>query len=774
MITSNQVNQEYICAKVFLYKYTPPFEVTGNEVVSPLSTFTPYSVPLDDTKYFTKYDISRFLVSYSFEQSIDQTTYSWSVEFQDLALSFGTVDSTLKVVSPPGGNTAGLSFSTDTDSFRRLAVYEANANNIAYNKTLESPILNAKELRGRAPSPLTVQNPNLGTVLSTTPGIRLSDLIQSYDFVSLFLYKSTTPLTDVSGVFSVDNSYPNNPLWLFEPIVQTNNFFTQNDPVLEFLSPDSPHLQYESVLMTTMPNGQTLFSNEFNGYVMRKSVTSGINQVDRVLVSGNGWSRMFGATRRLVKSSLYVDSLYQQGQALGLGETSATQGVYAGRSISYIIRDLFDLVYRIDFNTTFSTIVSVTPEVSINTVSPNNSFSEQIQNPSIVANPNTTTSFFQSPLGLTGSTGISTTFQRYPSLKLQDSFFNITSLLVGNFQHSNLFNLPQYLLSAVMKRRPFSYIEPQSLPPTPQYLVSAVVAAETLNNGIQVPPETFQQAMQNNVPNQVKNYNLNNPVFFDPSVQNLNAYFSFLADVFNSFSPDLQTPFEILDEIRNISFVEIFEQGSGKFIIRAPAYNNTDISVEGRPDIGMIRSSNLNIVTSNYANSVENLVTKIFLGYSANFLPSIQPLEQFAYCDGKLLAQFGLLENSTSANPNVNLDASTDNLNNMGKTTGIFGYAQYLMEILNARLNVGSISCDLDSSVQVGKTYLDESKYKFGYIVGVSKKLVVGGTATMTLSLSYVRDASPEYASPNNSALVSLNVDILPVLTDIENSFAGS
>ena len=57
MATSDQVSQEYLYIKCFLYKYTPKFTaVTGNTATGDtpaLSTFTPYSIPLDDTTYFT-------------------------------------------------------------------------------------------------------------------------------------------------------------------------------------------------------------------------------------------------------------------------------------------------------------------------------------------------------------------------------------------------------------------------------------------------------------------------------------------------------------------------------------------------------------------------------------------------------------------------------------------------------------------------------------------------------------------------------------------------
>src|SRR5208282_6087140 len=96
----------------------------------------------------------------------------------------------------------------------------------------------------------------------------------------------------------------------------------------------------------------------FNGFVMRKTLASSANQVDKVTISGNGWSRLFGSTRRAIKPSLFQNSLYQTGQVLGLTDVSAFETIYAGQPIANIIRDLFDLVYKIDFDISYNTVLS--------------------------------------------------------------------------------------------------------------------------------------------------------------------------------------------------------------------------------------------------------------------------------------------------------------------------------------------------------------------------------------------------------------------------------
>src|ERR1035437_5803471 len=471
MPNSNQSSQEYLTIKCFLYKYTPAFgklDKTGSD----LATFSRFSVPLDDTQFFTKYDISPFVTSYSFEQNIDETTYAWSLELMDQAFSFSMIDAKLKV-TPLTGSTLrrGLSFSQNTNSFPLLAEYETSANNYDSNTVhggssnkfnTVDPILAAKQHRGLTPGPMTVQGTN-PPLISDIPGLRLSDLIQEYDFISLFLYKNTTPLTDIFGTFTTDDSLKNNPQRIFNYKFTTDNSQAfqqfQNPQAAPFQNPVDPELQNESVLLTKMPNGHTLFSNEFNGFVMKKNTLSSIGQVDRVTISGNGWSRLFGSTRRAMKPSLFQDSLYQTGQVLGLEDASALENNLAGRNISQIVRDLFDQVYRIDFNT--STITVINTQANSLVLNKNNStnLSTSTQNQS---------QFFASPLGTISSSSLSVT----PSLAsasplsttnpilLGDSFYNITSLIVANEYPANLFNMPQYLLSTVMKLRPFAYIEP--------------------------------------------------------------------------------------------------------------------------------------------------------------------------------------------------------------------------------------------------------------------------------------------------------------------------
>lgn len=751
----NQVNIDNLLVKCFLYKYTPDFTQVPN-TQSILASFQPFSIDLDDTKFFTKYDISAFVTSYSFEQNIEETTYGWTLELQDLALSFGTIDSALKVPAPDGGTTTGLTFAGNAiHSMLSLSEYETNADNFVANSTLQSPIYNAKANRGKQPASLTAQNTNLTGVLSKTPGLRLSDLVQEYDFVSVFLYKNNTPIQEITGQFVLNQNLKNNPLWFFTPDPNPNAFSPQGG-----LSPDTSQLKYETALISRMDtNGNPLFHNELNGYVMRKTINRSINQVDRLVLHGNGWTRLFGTTRRVIKSSLFENVLYQQGQLIGAQAIAAKQTVFAGRPIQAIIQDVFDLIYKIDFNKAFN-VDTQDPTQNAFTLSGSN-----VSAPAMINN----TDAVQKGQSVSAPAVIPDDAK---NTILTNSFFNISSLIAANQFPANFFNLPEYLLAVTMKRRNFAYLEPINIP---EFALESAQFTASLDG---LTPSQFQSVIQAQS-GQVAAYGRRQPVVFDSNVQNLTAYFQFLADAYLTFAPESKTPYEIFDDIRANAFIELFELQNGQFFIRAPQYNNTNIynpltqySDTNRYDINMVRSSELNMISTSYTKTVENLVSKVFVGNSIDFQPNTPALQQFGYCDGKLLDQFGLMESTVSANPNVNLAKSGNTKNNTNQTNGLFEYVRYMLRILNAKLNVGTIVCDLDPRIQVGQTFLDETNFKFGYIINITKSVAVAGTATMTVSISYVRDCDIEYGV--NNSVTNVNVELLPVLVDIENAFRGS
>jgi hypothetical protein len=75
---------------------------------------------------------------------------------------------------------------------------------------------------------------------------------------------------------------------------------------------------------------------------------------------------------------------------------------------------------------------------------------------------------------------------------------------------------------------------------------------------------------------------------------------------------------------------------------------------------------------------------------------------------------------------------------------------------------------DLDNTVHIGDTWFDVKNNKFGYIVGITKTVGPGQPATMTLALSFVRDAYNIDSTTQEGA--NLIFSILPTLEYINGN----
>jgi len=222
------------------------------------------------------------------------------------------------------------------------------------------------------------------------------------------------------------------------------------------------------------------------------------------------------------------------------------------------------------------------------------------------------------------------------------------------------------------------------------------------------------------------------PIFYSSELDVLRPYFKFFDSILRDFSPEMKTPFEIIDEIKAKTFIEFFERPDGRIFIRPPEYNDVNFT---------IKSSTIEVINATYNETVRGLIARQTVGYAVDALPNVPGLNFFAYTNGKLLVQYGLMEAMADPNPNMK-DVRTDDLE---KTQTLrksaIRYAEYLLRLHNAALKTGTIVCGYDQRIMVGRTYYDERNNKFGYITGVSKSVASGGTATITFNLSYVRDA---------------------------------
>lgn len=669
--------------KVFLYKYTPVFTKVGNTSQSNSSfpSVDRFSVELNESKYFSKYDITDYVASYSFSQEINENTYSWSVIMQNVFLTFNEINVNLLVEGMRLG----------PNNLTNLAQYEASSHDIINTTNI---IVQAKKGRGTTQDSMSVQ---AGVVGTPKIGLKLEDLIQPYDVISVFLYRGKTPITQLTGIRGKD----------------TNGRITFTVDDAGTYSLTGGDLRLESVLLSPNPvdSNTTLFSNEFNGFVMIKTSTSEVGSVETINISGNGISRLFGATRRVIKQGVLQSSLYDIALSDKPEEFTAYTTNYANKTIVQVFQDFFKSIYGIKFAISRDTTVMDGGELGGALV--------------------------------------------FETVDPASSFYDLSSLMVGNNLTTNLFTVPPFLLGLVMKRHGFEYRLPKDADSLSQ-LTEQVNLAQT-SPTILVSKFHFDPATNQMVTNQVEksasgtviDQNLvdtvvngnsalqvqkgnRHPIFYSSELNDLRGYFLFFAEVLKSYAPDLKTPFEIIDEIKEKSFIEFFERPNGEFYIRAPQYNDTSTT---------IFSSTVDVINRNYTEAITNLVTLQKVAYVADIINEVFPNTFFSFMDGKLFLQYGFIEANADSNPNAQNNKTTVDEFTKRRISGLIKYAQYLLRLHNASLKSGTLVVGYDQRIAVGKTFYDEKHNKFGYITGVSKTVNTGGTVTITINLSYVRDA---------------------------------
>lgn len=709
-MSDNQTIDNYKM-KVFLYKYTPPFTKVG--IPSATNTGFPtvdrFEVELDESKYFSKYDITDYVASYTFSQELNENTFSWSIVLQNAFLSFNEINVNLLVEGMRLG----------PNNLTNLAQYEASSNDI--DNTTDT-IVQAKIGRGTTPNDMSVQ---AGAILTKQAGLKLEDLIQPYDMVSVFLYRGKVPVTDLTGIR--------------QKVASQNGriVFTVDDSATYKLT--NGDMRLESVLLSPDPSNPdiTLFSNEFNGFVMIKTSTSEVGSVETVNISGNGISRLFGATRRVIKQGILQSSLYDISLTDKPEEFSAYTSTYANKTIVAIFQEFFKSIYGIKF-----------------AVSRDTQFTDNGD--------------------LTGALV-------FESVDPASSYYDLSSLMVGNNLTTNLFTVPPFLLGLVMKRHGFDYKQPtnsDALENMTEQVISAKTSPTVLVSQFHFDPSTNQMVtnqveksasgtvLDQNLVDTIVNTNPDlqtqhgdrHPIFYSSELNELRGYFLFFAEVLKAYAPDLKTPFEIIDEIKEKSFIEFFERPTGEFYIRAPQYNDTTET---------IYSSTIDVINRNYTETVTNMVTLQKVAYVADIINEVFPNTFFSFMDGKLFLQYGFIEASADSNPNAQNNKTSVDEFTKRRLPGLVRYAQYLLRLHNASLKSGSLVVGYDQRLLVGRTFFDEKHNKFGYITGVSKAVNTGGSVTITINLSYVRDA---YEDDNGD----LTFEHIDTLTELAQQFQQS
>lgn len=709
-----QDSLEFYKLKVFLYKYTPEFRLksgansgnlppqakTTDEDVAPKgatsATESPINTPgfqqieryeIDlDEKYFRKIDISEFVSSYTFNQEINGNTFDWNIVFHNSLIPFDRLGSNKDLIlkgspiSPP--TIADDGTFTFSEEMKHLAMYESQASKMFD----EDFISTAKIERGITEARYETRNKPFSENTDLPPdrkeGLYLHDIIQPFDIISVFLYKGNTPVEDLRGTFTGTGE---SRTFIETPTKSSRDVSIVNALSGKTLKPSD--LQNESILLSPSTHDPklTLFSNEFTGFALSKSFSREAGSPDILTVGGNGITRLFGSTRRVIKSSVMQSNIYEINQIVQPDAFTPFQNVYVGKTIQDIFLDLFNIVYRVKG-------------------------------------------------------------------KINESFYDIAGLKTSNAFQTNLFTIPPFLLALVMDRLGYSkrtgdvldtvfdVLEGKKNPTIMKQFFEYQKQGDEIKEVNKIVEKDKNLKIDQNfvdfILNQSDDLELltrKSPIFFSRELDSLVPYFKFIEDVLTFFSPEMRTPFEIIDELKEKTFLEFFETPEGIIYIRPPAYNDTT---------NVIFSSTLDVISSNYSENAGQIITRQNVGYADDALPGVEAIKLFSYVTGKYLLQYGLMEATADANPNAKNEKQEDRSQELlrKKSPGLFKYGEYLLRLHNASLKTGNITAVYDPKLRVGRTYFDERNKKFGYITNISKAVNTGSQSTVSFTLTYVRD----------------------------------
>jgi hypothetical protein len=318
------------------------------------------------------------------------------------------------------------------------------------------------------------------------------------------------------------------------------------------------------------------------------------------------------------------------------------------------------------------------------------------------------------------------------------------------------------------------------------------MSAESTIVGAKKLGEEFQKYMINEFPSDNVKFSksMYSPVLMEMDIGLLAPYFKFLQNGFSNFNPTLKTPNQILDEVKEASFIEIFETASGTLVVRTPKYN--DVTT-------LLFSSNFNVISSTYSDQIKGIVSKEKLTYFVDLIKDL-PFNIFTFTNGKLLLQYGLTETEASANPNVKYTKETSANVEVNTDLAIFNYARFFLELNNASQKTSSITLEYEPATTtikgsktgesitqafgIGNLFFDEVNSKVSYVTNISKTCKIGGELSMVVTGAFVRDGftqqvqsfselpsledfSPELGSSTPTTLVQgmpeLSVPQLPI-----------
>lgn len=686
-----------------------------------------YRIDLSAPRYFSKFDLTPFLKEYSVDQALQGNEYRWTTGFQDVIIPFSDLDpnANISTVRKPAtfrdaeGNilvtakgppcrTDNVSAASDTaqDLVYLMAEYEAESTWPSSFAAEVSYIKDAFLNRGTAEAPFatnSLSNPSSGVATvnaigsasgaTQADGLRLSDLLQKYNFISVFVYKS-----NISPSQAQKALFP-------KGVVPVKDSASSPADFVNFDKSNEVHLMLAG------------YRNEFNGFITEKAMTRVPGQVDRVTATGHGILRLFSDTLSLYDASILAQGIYSAAELVTLNPSATLSSVdgavdqylnvfenrFQGKDPIQIIRELLAMVYRVYFT-------------SQSIESPIQGATQELQGfydiKKIVVNHD---QFAPSPFS---SSRVSGTTQR-----------------VGN-----LFTIAPFLVALVMALRNYNY-----------NLNTQVLDFEDTSQLLRDPDIKFKEASAFASFSSQQFYQ----EFGGPCVQisdvakKFNPYFVMLKNGFSNFVSTLKSPNDIMNEVIHTSMLEFYERPNGRIILRTPQYNQAyGVNALGVDvlDGNAVTSNDTQMMSAQYSEDGTGIKTRKRGSYSADLIGLVGGgLFQPSYATGKMMMQYGFREGEVESNPNLRPGALAQ-IQALGESTIlnlVHKYVRFLLEIENAALKAGVVTMDGDPRLEVGKLFFDLINRKVGYIIRTRKNMTVGGTYQATVSMRFVRDLGP-------------------------------
>jgi hypothetical protein len=686
---------------------------------------------------------------------------------------------------------------------------QGNVTPLGLSSGLNDSQLNiAKELNGILPGELEKQLNVLKSLLTDpkVDGIQVSDLVQKYDFFSIFVYKHDVSPDIIEETLEA---------------VTTDAFFFDKESLFMY-TPSAFLLNKEDVTRRHFAT----YSPEFNGFVLTTTSAIATGAVNSLTLNLMGSMGLMGATKRIYNGTIFQDSVFDAAELSDERIFNLYQNLYQNKDPFQILTTLLDSLYLLRVAIPDKDI-TLSPE-DIQRI--NNEVDTGIINaPSVTFTPDRIKQIKDSKIKAAEVEAKRVRTQGGKSDYIRDgdgnvsSFLDILSLRAFNqFREKDrkdvlkgpkhLFNMASYLYANVMRSRRFNvrvatYDQVSQLgnkyggngsgSKKPFDLVKQTKGF-TINGAFDPYSTNKENLILNNKetdgsggsiletnPSLSASSTLNlyekaaNPVVTKEEARAWKAYFLFLSQSFGDFVADVKSGLDIMNDVTNSCYLELYETPGGRFVFRTPQYNNNipiyrTLSQDGRvrqkSDSQLVTEEDGNVtyvstayaessfahmltsediipISAEYRQTAQNLVTKQQMGYGADLIGQLHPNLYYFYSNGKAISQYGLTMGQAVTNPNVRfvpaekLKSLDVGITNSSHTQGIFHYCRFFLEYNNLDKFEGTITAVGDPKIQVGRTYFDIASQKFGYITEVSKRLTVGDSYTVSFRLKAVRDA---------------------------------